>query len=105
MFRKKKMPLLDNSKYKAEHDKVVEYVKEQIGIDLNDYRDGDGESPSYTTFWDLKGPKTCINWCGSIGGMSKDVQARLSDLVEKSGGLLTLEWGGAWFKYIYFSRT
>lgn len=105
MLKKRKMPLIDSSPYKSEHDKVIEYVKEQVNIDLNEYRDGDGENPYYTTFWDKKGPKTCINWCGSKGGMSEEVQSVLTDLVNKSKGKLVLEWGGAWFKYIYLSSS
>lgn len=32
--------LTDNSKYKKQHNEVISYVREQIGIDLNQYRDG-----------------------------------------------------------------
>ncbi len=59
--------MIDNSKYKKEHDAIIEYVKKQIGTDLNVYRDGDGTSPYTTTYWDLNGPKVCINWCESKG--------------------------------------
>lgn len=90
--------MLDNSKYKATHDKIIAYVKHQIGIDLNDYRDGNGESPYTTTFWDLNGPMVCVNWCGSTGGMSESIQNRIMSLTTK--GNLIAEWGGAWFKYI-----
>ena len=34
--------LVDNSAYKKEHDAIIDYVKSQINIDLNEYRDGDG---------------------------------------------------------------
>lgn len=95
--------LVDNSKYKKEHDAVVEYVKTQTGIDLNQYRDGDGTSPYTTTYWDLNGFKTCINWCGSRGGMDINTQNQIERLVNNSNGKLSLEWGGAWFKYIYFN--
>lgn len=96
--------MVDNSKYKKEHDAVVEYVKNQIGIDLNAYRDGDGTSPYTTTYWDLNGFKVCINWSGSTGAMHKSTQQKLENLVSKSNGKLALEWGGAWFKYIYFNK-
>ena len=96
--------LVDNSVYKNKHDAVVEYVKTQIGIDLNEYRDGDGTSPFTTTYWDKNGFKTCINWCGSSGGMDRSTQTKLETLVNKSNGKLALEWGGAWFKYIYFAE-
>lgn len=94
--------MVDNSKYKKEHDAVTEYVKNQIGIDLNTYRDGDGTNPYTTTYWDLNGHKVCINWCGSTGGMSNSIQKEIEYFVSKSNGKLVLEWGGAWFKYIYF---
>ena len=94
--------LVDNSVYKDKHDVIVEYVKTQIGIDLNQYRDGDGTSPYTTTYWDLNGFKTCINWCGSSGGMDINTQNQIERLVNNSNGKLALEWGGAWFKYIYF---
>ena len=94
---------LANSKYKKNHDSVIEFVKTQIGIDLNNYRDGDGSSPYTTTYWDKNGIKLCINWCGSSGGMDRNTQYRIADLVNKSNGKLSLEWGGAWFKYIYFT--
>ena len=42
--------LTDNSKYKKQHNEVISYVREQIGIDLNQYRDGDGTDPSTTTY-------------------------------------------------------
>lgn len=101
MLGKKRKELVDKSLYKAEHDKVIAYVKEQIGINLNDYRDGDGTNPYTTTFWDYKGPKVCINWCGSVGGMNIAIQNKVEELVNKSKGRLLLEWGGAWFKFIY----
>ena len=96
--------LVDNSAYKKEHDAIIDYVKSQINIDLNEYRDGDGTSPFTTTYWDINGFKTCINWCGSRGGMNRSTQTKLETLVNKSNGKLALEWGGAWFKYIYFTE-
>ena len=71
--------------------------------DLNDYRDGNGTDPYTTTYWDKDGVKLCINWSGSTGGMDRNTQYIISDLVNKSNGKLALEWGGAWFKYIYFT--
>lgn len=53
--------MVDNSIYKDKHDKVINYVKKQIGIDLNKYRSGDGTKPSMTTYWDVKGIKVCLN--------------------------------------------
>lgn len=96
--------MVDNSIFKTEHDAVVDYVKTQIGIDLNQYRDGNGESPFTTTYWDLNGFKTCVNWCGSRGGMDENTQNNIERLVNNSNGKMALEWGGAWFKYIYFTK-
>lgn len=35
--------------------------------------------------------------------MDRNTQYIISDLVNKLNGKLALEWGGAWFKYIYFT--
>ena len=96
--------LVDNSIYKKEHDAIIDYVKSQINIDLNEYRDGDGTDPSTTTYWDKKGYKVCINCSERCGGMDRSTQTKLETLVNKSNGKLALEWGGAWFKYIYFAE-
>lgn len=96
--------MIDNSLYKKEHDAVLDYVKNQIGIDLNDYRDGDGTDPNTTTYWDVRGVKLCINWSGK-GGMNKNDQTKLKTLVKNSGGKLIMEQGGAWFKYLWFTPT
>ena len=45
--------MTDNSVYKKEHDSIIDYVKSQINIDLNEYRDGDGTSPFTTTYLDI----------------------------------------------------
>lgn len=95
--------LVDKSSHKKEHDAIIDYVKRQINIDLNEYRDGDGTDPSTTTYWDKKRSKVCINWCGSRGGMNRSTQTKLETLANNSNGKLALEWGGAWFKYIYFA--
>ena len=47
--------LVDKSSHKKEHDAIIDYVKSQINIDLNEYRDGD------TTYWDKNSSKVCIN--------------------------------------------
>jgi len=96
--------MADNSIYKKEHDAVIAYVKSQINVDLNDYRDGDGTNPYTTAYWDLNGIKVCVNWCGSRGGMDQSIQNRLTQLAHNSNGRLALEWGSAWFKYIYFTN-
>lgn len=49
--------VVDSSRYKKTHNDVVSFVKEQVGVDLNKYRSGDGSSPSHTTYWDKSGPK------------------------------------------------
>ena len=90
--------MVDNSIYKDKHDKVINYVKKQIGIDLNNYRSGDGTKPSMTTYWDVKGIKVCLNW----KEMPEKVRKSLEDLVYRYSGNLVLETGGAWFRYIYF---
>ena len=96
--------MADNSIYKKEHDAVIAYVKSQINVDLNNYRDGDGTNPYTTAYWDLNGPKVCINWCGNPGGMDKNIQNQIKQLVNNSNNKLTLKCGSAWFKYIYFTN-
>ena len=90
--------LVDKSSHKKEHDAIIDYVKSQINIDLNEYRDGD------TTYWDKNSSKVCINCSERCGGMNRSTQTKLETLVNKSNGKLALEWGGAWFKYIYFAE-
>ena len=96
--------LTANSKYKKQHNEVISYVRKQIGIDLNQYRDGDGTDPSTTTYWDITGPMTCINWCGSTGGMDIVTKNAILELVSKSNNKLKLVDAGAWIKYIFFSE-
>ena len=96
--------LIDNSKYKKQHDDVISYVREQIGIDLNQYRDGDGTDPSTTTYWDIAGPMTCINWRGSTGCMDTVTKNAILELVSKSNKKLKLVDAGAWMKFIFFSE-
>lgn len=96
--------MVDNSKYKKEHDLVIEFVKSQIGVNLNDYRNGDGTNPNMTTYWDINGCKVCVDWCSRFGGMDRNSQISITRLVNNSKGKLSLEWGGAWFKYIYFKN-
>ena len=47
--------MIDNSTYKKNHDAIIEFVKTQTNIDLNDYRDGNGADPYTTTYWDKYG--------------------------------------------------
>lgn len=96
--------MIDNSKYKQNHNKIIEYVKEMTGINLNMYRDGDGTSPYMTTYWDINGPKLCVNWCGSVGGMDKITQVNLLQFSAHSSGKLVIEDAGAWIKYIYLKE-
>ena len=51
--------MIDRSIYKKDHDKVIDLIREQIDIDLNDYRDGNDTDPYTTTYWDINGPKSC----------------------------------------------
>lgn len=96
--------MIDNSKYKQSHDRIIEYVKEMINIDLNKYRDGDGTNPYTTTYWDINGPKLCVNWCGSVGGMDKTTQENILQFAKYRSGKLIIEDAGAWLKYIYLKE-
>lgn len=47
---------------------------------------------------------TCINWCGSTGGMDIVTKNAILELVSKSNNKLKLVDAGAWMKYIFFSE-
>lgn len=94
--------MTDNSRYASLHNKVIDYIKRQTGIDLNDYRDGNGTDPFTTTYWDLNGQAVCVNWNGSEGGMNRNTQNAITRCVNNSNGKLRMERGGAWFKYIWW---
>ena len=87
----------DYSKYADKHKDIVDYVKKQIGVDLNKYRDGDGTSSYTTTYWDKNGPKVAVDW----KRMPMKDRNAIRQLAESyGGGKLVIETGGAWFKYI-----
>ena len=82
---------VDNSKYKRNHDDIVQYVKNMVDVDLNKYRSGNGTSPYTTTYWDINGLKVCIDH--TI--ISKKDICRIRELKNVS-----IEIGGAWFSYV-----
>ena len=49
----------DNSRYRKAHNEIVDFVKNQVSIDLNQFRNGDGTSPYTTSYWDVK-KRSCI---------------------------------------------
>lgn len=51
---------VDHSRYAKQHNDIVSFVKKQVGVDLNKYRDGDGSSPSTSSFWEKDGAKVTI---------------------------------------------
>lgn len=85
-------------KYKASHDEIIDFVKKQVGIDLNKYRDGNGDDPYTTAYWDKSGYKVAIN----RKALTKEDQNRLNELVAK--GKIKQEQGGSWFDYISFGE-
>ena len=87
--------MIDRSIYKKKHDKVIDLIREQINIDLNDYRDGNGADPYTTTYWDINGPKVCINW----KMMDRVVKNKIRHFISHTKGMI-LEQGGSWFYYI-----
>lgn len=91
MFYKGESGYVDHSKYAKEHQWVVDYVKHQLNIDLNKYRDGDGSSPFTTSYWEKTGPKVAIDFTK----MSKNDLNAIRSL--KS---VIVEGGGGWFAYI-----
>jgi hypothetical protein len=92
---KKAAVVVDSSRYKKTHNDVVSFVKEQVGVDLNKYRSGDGSSPSHTTYWDKSGPKVAFD----LKGMTSSDRTKLMQLAQKPFGV-TVEQGNAWIGYI-----
>lgn len=87
--------VVDRSRYKKTHNDVVSFVKEQVGVDLNKYRSGDGSSPSHTTYWDKSGPKVAFD----LKGMTSSDRTKLMQLSQKPFGV-TVEQGGAWIDFV-----
>lgn len=85
------------SRYAADHKEIVDYVKKQVGVDLNKYRDGDGTSANTTSRWDKDGPKVAVDW----KNMPETDRQKLRQLAAAYGGdKLRLEQGGSWFYYV-----
>lgn len=91
--------VVDSSRYKKTHNNVVSFVKEQVGVDLNKYRSGDGSSPSHTTYWDKSGPKVAFD----LKGMTSSDRTKLMQLAQKPFGV-TVEQGGAWIGFVSRKR-
>lgn len=91
--------MIDRSIYKKNHDKVIDFIREQIGVDLNDYRDGNGTDPYTTTYWDINGPKVCVNW----KMMDRIVKNKIRHFTSHTKEMI-LEQGGSWFYYISFAE-
>lgn len=83
---------IDNSRYKKSHDKIVDFVKNQVSIDLNQFRNGDGTSPYTTSYWDVKKRSCiCVDW-------SKMTRNQRNALLGSKFIVVTI--GGAWIAYI-----
>lgn len=92
--QRKLATIVDNSRYKKSHNETIDFVKKQVGVDLNKYRTGDGSEPYMTTFWG-KGPKVAFDF----KGMSRGDWDKLMQLTTKPYGV-TFEQGNAWIGYI-----
>ena len=86
---------VDRSKYAKYHNEIVSFVKKQVGVDLNKYRDGDGTSPSHTAYWDKNGTKVAFD----LKGMTSSDRTKLMQLTQKPFGV-TVEQGGAWIGFV-----
>lgn len=93
--QRKLATIVDNSRYKKSHNETIDFVKKQVGVDLNKYRTGDGSSPSHTTYWDKSGPKVAFD----LKGMTSSDRTKLMQLAQKPFGV-TVEQGNAWIGYI-----
>ena len=78
--------MIDKSIYKKDHDKVIDFIMEQSGVVLNDYRDGNGTDPYTTTYWDI----------------NRVIKNKIMQFCQAKGMLL--EQGGSWFYYISFAK-
>lgn len=86
---------VDRSKYAKQHNEIVSFVKKQVGVDLNKYRDGDGTLPSHTAYWDKNGTKVAFD----LKGMTSSDRTKLMQLTQKPFGV-TVEQGGAWIGFV-----
>ena len=84
-----------SAKYAKTHQATVDFVKNQIGINLNKVRDGDGSSPSTTSYWDKDGPKVAIDF----KALTDSERTKLMQLSTKPYGV-NVEQGGAWIWYV-----
>lgn len=91
---------VDNSRYAKKHNEIVDFVKQQINLDLNKYRDGDGSRPNMTSYWDKNGSKVAID----LKGMSSIDRNNLMDLTNRYNKRLVVETGGAWIGYVYLKN-
>lgn len=83
----------DNSRYRKAHNEIVDFVKNQVSIDLNQFRTGDGSDDPYTTsYWDVK-KRSCI--CVDWSKMTRNQRNTLLSLK-----FITVTIGGAWIAYI-----
>lgn len=88
---------VDNSRYKKAHNEIVDFVKHQVSIDLNQFRTGDGTSPYTTSYWDRK-KRSCI--CVAWENMTRNQKNALL-----GSKFITVTIGGAWIAYIAIKRT
>lgn len=87
----------DNSRYRKAHNEIVDFVKNQVSIDLNQFRNGDGTSPYTTSYWDVK-KRSCI--CVDWSKMTRNQRNTLLSLK-----FITVTIGGAWIAYIGIKKT
>ena len=80
---------VDHSRYAKQHQDVVSFVKKQVGVDLNKYRDGDGSSPSTSSYWEKDGAKVAFD----LKGMSSSDRTKLMQLAQKPFGVILLAVG------------
>lgn len=82
----------DNSRYRKAHNEIVDFVKNQVSIDLNQFRNGDGTSPYTTSYWDAK-KRSCI--CVDWSKMTRNQRNTLLSLK-----FITVTICGAWMAMI-----
>ena len=87
---------IDNSRYSRKHNEIVDFVKNQVSIDLNQFRTGDGTSPYTTSYWDRKKRNAiCVDW----KSMTRNQKNALL-----GSKFIVVTIGGAWIAYIAIAK-
>lgn len=89
------------SKYTKEHTETVDFIKNQLNIDLNKYRDNSNPKNPFTTArWDKDGVKVAFD----KKSMSRNEINSLQRLAQSYTKQIVVEDGGGWIGYVYLRK-